>query len=89
LPLGCRWEVEIGWWLTPRHWGRGLASEAASAVMKCALRDLPVERIVAIAIPENYASRRIMEKIGMRYERTISHKGFQVVLYATREPARG
>jgi RimJ/RimL family protein N-acetyltransferase len=89
LPLGCRWEVEIGWWLTPRHWGRGLASEAASAVVKCALRDLPVERIVAIAIPENYASRRIMEKIGMHYERTISHKGFQVVLYATRGPARG
>jgi len=89
LRLGCRWEVEIGWWLTPRYWGRGLASEAASAVMKFALKNLPVERIVAIAIAENYASRRIMEKIGMRYERTISHKEFQVVLYSTRGPARG
>jgi [ribosomal protein S5]-alanine N-acetyltransferase len=89
LPLGCRWEVEIGWWLTPHYWGRGLASEAASAVMKFALKNLPVERIVAIAIAENYASRRIMQKIGMRYERSISHKGFQVVLYGTRDPARG
>jgi len=88
LPLGCRTEVEIGWWLAPPFWGRGLASEAATAVMKFALKNLPVERIVAIAIAENRASRRIMEKIGMRYERTISHKGYRVVLYATGGQAR-
>jgi RimJ/RimL family protein N-acetyltransferase len=88
LPLGCRTEVEIGWWLTPRFWGRGLASEAAEAVMKIALECLPVQRIVAIAIAENRASRRIMQKIGMHYERNIRHKGFQVVLHATGGPAR-
>jgi RimJ/RimL family protein N-acetyltransferase len=89
LPLGCRWEVEIGWWLAPRYWGRGLASEAASAVMRAARKSLRMKRIVAIAIAENYASRRIMQKIGMRYERNVRHRGFQVVLYATRGPARG
>lgn len=89
LPLGCRWEVEIGWWLTPRYWGRGLASEAASAVMSAARNSLRTNRIVAIAVAENYASRRIMQKIGMRYERNVRHRGFQVVLYATRRPTRG
>lgn len=84
LRLGSRWEVEIGWWLTPRNWGRGLASEAASAVMREALQTLNIERIVAIAIPENYASRRIMQKIGMRYERNVRHRGFDVVLYGRR-----
>jgi ribosomal-protein-alanine N-acetyltransferase len=83
LRLGSRWEVEIGWWLTPPNWGRGLASEAAGAVMREALKTLNVERIVAIAIAENYASRRIMRRIGMHYERNVLHRGFQVVLYAT------
>jgi ribosomal-protein-alanine N-acetyltransferase len=89
LPLGCRWEVEIGWWLTPPHWGRGLGSEAASAVMREARKSLRTNRIVAIAIAENYGSRRIMQKIGMHYERNVRHRGFPVVLYATRGPARG
>ena len=88
LRIGSRWEVEIGWWLTPRYWGRGLASEAASAVMKFALKNSPAERIVAIAVAENQASRRIMEKIGMRYERDVRHKGFDVVLYATQGSGR-
>jgi ribosomal-protein-alanine N-acetyltransferase len=89
LRLGSRWEVEIGWWLTPPNWGRGLASEAAGAVMREALKTLSINRIVAIAIAENYASRRIMQKIGMRYERNVRHKGFDVVLYATRCRAHG
>ena len=84
LHLGCRWEVEIGWWLTPRHWGRGLATEAASAVMRQARRGLKTNRVVAIAVAENNASRRIMQKIGMRYERNVRHRGFEVVLHATR-----
>jgi [ribosomal protein S5]-alanine N-acetyltransferase len=88
LRLGSRWEVEIGWWLTPPNWGRGLASEAAGAVMRVAPGTLNIERIVAIAIPENYASRRIMQKIGMRYERNVCHRGFDVVLHATRCNAR-
>lgn len=89
LPLGHRWEVEIGWWLTPPNWGRGLASEAAGAVMREALKTLNIERIVAIAVPENYASRRIMQKIGMRYERNVRHRGFDVVLYGRRCRAHG
>jgi len=84
LALGCRWEVEIGWWLTPPNWGRGLASEAASAVMSAARNSLRTNRIVAIAVAENYASRRIMQKIGMRFERNVRHRGFEVALYAMR-----
>ena len=39
-------------------------------------------RIVAIAQPQNRASIRVMEKLGMQYEKPIKHKGFDVVLYA-------
>jgi RimJ/RimL family protein N-acetyltransferase len=37
---------------------------------------------VAVAQPENRASIRIMEKLGMQYEKPMPHKGFDVVLYA-------
>lgn len=40
-------------------------------------------RIVANAQPRNRASVRVMEKLGMQYEKPMKHKGFDVVLYAT------
>lgn len=65
-PLGTTPEVEIGWWLAPEHWGRGLATEAAGAVVDFAFRETGLHRVLAIARPENRASTRIMEKLGMR-----------------------
>ena len=68
LGIGLRNEVEIGWWLAQRCWGQGLATEAARSVMEYAFRSVGLERVIAIAQPENGASRRVMEKIGMQYE---------------------
>ncbi len=75
-------EVEIGWWLARRCWGKGLATEAAQSVLRYAFERAGLARVIAIAMPENLASRRIMEKIGMRYESETEHKGFRVVLYS-------
>ncbi len=82
LGIGLRNEVEIGWWLARRCWGQGLATEAARSVMEYAFRSVGLERVIAIAQPENGASRRVMEKIGMQYESELEHKGFRLVLYA-------
>lgn len=65
-PLGTTPDVEIGWWLAPEHWGRGLATEAARGVVDFARRETGRSRVLAIARPENRASTRIMEKLGMR-----------------------
>jgi RimJ/RimL family protein N-acetyltransferase len=81
-PLEGTPEVEIGWWLRRSHWGHGLATEAARAALGYGFGRAGLERIVAIALPENRASLRVMEKLGMRYERDIQHRGFEVVLYA-------
>jgi RimJ/RimL family protein N-acetyltransferase len=62
-------EVEIGWMLTPSAWGRGFATEAGSAVCDEAFDRLELESIVAEHHPENAASGRIMEKLGMAFER--------------------
>lgn len=45
-----------------------------------------LRRIVAVAQPANRASLRVMEKLGMRYERDILHKGMDVVLYSIHAP---
>jgi RimJ/RimL family protein N-acetyltransferase len=82
-PLGDTGETEIGWMLVSRHWGKGMATEAARAVLRYAMNDLGFKRIVAITHPENRASSKIMEKIGMSYEKTIEWRGVEgVLMYA-------
>jgi RimJ/RimL family protein N-acetyltransferase len=59
--------VEIGWRLARAHWGTGLATEGARAVVRYAFETLRLEEIVAITAPANVRSRRVMEKIGMKH----------------------
>src|SRR5208282_6513036 len=80
LPEGP--DVEIGWWLAPSFWGQGLASEAARHALVYGFEVSNLERIVAIAQAANRDSLRVMERIGMRFEREAVHKGIRVVLYA-------
>jgi ribosomal-protein-alanine N-acetyltransferase len=80
LPGGL--DVEIGWWLAPAYWGQGLATEAARMALAYGFEVSKLERIVAIAQAANRDSLRVMEKIGMRFEREALHKGIRVVLYA-------
>ncbi|MBB4751716.1 GNAT family N-acetyltransferase [Actinoplanes lobatus] len=61
--------VEIGWRLARRHWGRGLATEAARAVLGHARDDLGMKHLVSIHQVGNEASARVMLKIGMRLDR--------------------
>jgi RimJ/RimL family protein N-acetyltransferase len=61
--------VEIGWRLGQRHWGQGLATEAARAVVTHARDDLGLKRLVSIHQVGNDASARVMIKLGMRLER--------------------
>jgi RimJ/RimL family protein N-acetyltransferase len=53
--------------LKERYWGQGLATEAAGAVIDYAFRVLDLDRIDSAAAYDNLASKRVMEKIGMRY----------------------
>lgn len=57
--------VEIGWRLAYAQWGRGYATEAASAVRDFAFERLGLEGIVSFTVPFNRRSRRVMEKIGL------------------------
>jgi [ribosomal protein S5]-alanine N-acetyltransferase len=77
---GCD-EVEVGWAITPERWGEGLATEMALAAVQVGFEDLRLGEIVAFTLPDNIASRRVMEKAGFAYERRIVHVGLPHVLY--------
>jgi len=57
--------VEIGWRLGAEFWGQGLATEGARAVLRFGFDELKLPEIVALTVPANRRSRRVMEKIGM------------------------
>ncbi len=59
--------IEIGYRLVPPQWGQGFATEAASALLRYAFQDVKMDRIVGVADPENKASCRVLEKIGLLY----------------------
>jgi len=75
-------EIEIGYRLRADHWNKGLATEAATAVRDHAFRDLSLGCVISLIHPENVASRRVAEKIGMRFERETVFKGFPTLLFA-------
>ncbi len=57
--------VEIGWRLAADCWGKGLATEGASAVVRHTFDVLGLASLVSFTVPANIRSRRVMEKIGM------------------------
>lgn len=58
--------VEIGWRLDREHWGQGLATEGARAALEFGFATLGLDEIVAMTVPGNARSRRVMDKLGMR-----------------------
>ncbi len=59
---------ELGWVFNPNYYGQGYATEAAQALVDYGFETLKLHRIIATCQPENPASYRIMEKLGMRRE---------------------
>ena len=76
-------EVEIAYLLDRAYWGKGLATEAAEAIIKHGYAKYGFKRIVAVIHPQNVASIRVAEKIGMKYERDVLYGDMgKVALYA-------
>jgi RimJ/RimL family protein N-acetyltransferase len=76
--------IEAAWTIAPARWGQGLGTEMAGAALEAAFGPLDLLEVVAFTLPDNLASRRVMEKTGFRYERNIEHAGLAHVLYRCR-----
>ncbi|MFB6888790.1 GNAT family N-acetyltransferase [Kitasatospora sp. NPDC056327] len=70
-PDGDRAEAELGYRLRRAAWGRGYATEGARALIHRGFTRLGVERVVAWTMAVNHGSRRVMEKAGLSYVRTV------------------
>jgi RimJ/RimL family protein N-acetyltransferase len=73
--------VEAAWAIAPERWGQGLATELAGASVTVAFEVLDVHEVIAVTLPDNVASRRVMEKAGFGYDRPLEHAGLAHVLY--------
>lgn len=60
--------AEIGWVFHRAYWNKGFATEAALAILACGFGSLGLHRVAATCDVRNVASRRVMEKLGMRRE---------------------
>jgi RimJ/RimL family protein N-acetyltransferase len=77
-------EIDFGWRYAKRHWNRGYGTEAALAVMKYGFEVLRPPQLVAVALPENTASIRIMQKLGMERNDFGSWTRIQTIRYTLR-----
>jgi RimJ/RimL family protein N-acetyltransferase len=80
-------EVEVGYLLDQAFWGRGLATEAAKACLQYGFENLNVKTIVAIVHPENVASQRVIEKLGMSFVDQAHYFGMDCYRYSVERPS--
>ena len=79
--LAGRSEVDLGYRLCLKHWGRGYATESAAAILRYGFADLNLNRIIAFALHQNVASLRVLEKLGGLYLHDFEHAGLPHRLY--------
>ena len=75
-------ETEVLYALGKKFWGKGFATEAARASVDFGFREIKLERIIALAVPENIASRKVMEHCGLKYEKEAHLFDLDLVYYA-------
>lgn len=77
-------DVDIGYAFLPKFWSKGYAREAALAVKDYARDVIGLKRLVAITDPENQGSIRVLEKIGLKYEKMVrlSEDDIELKLFA-------
>lgn len=81
-PLSDTTEIEIGYGMKQEFWRKGIGLECAEAWLDFGFYEKNLNRIVALAEPENTGSWRIMEKLGMTYEKNEFHYDMECKFYA-------
>ena len=60
-------EIEVGYILNKKFWGKGYATELAKAIIEWGFQHLPINKLIAVIHPENEKSRHVIKKTGMEY----------------------
>lgn len=70
-------EIEIGYRILPQFWGKGIATEAASACLEYAKKELLKSRVISLIRPENIPSQGVANKLHAKIEKTVIHGGLK------------
>ena len=68
-------ETDIGYRILPQYWGKGLVSEISKQIILYGFNELNLKRIIGIAMPENIASFKVLEKIGFSFYKEDGYHG--------------
>ena len=79
-------DAELGYALARSHWGRGLASEAVTQVLRHAFEVLDLPRVIGVVQVGNVASQHILLKAGMTLQQAYQSEGKEALLYAVENP---
>jgi ribosomal-protein-alanine N-acetyltransferase len=82
-----RQEVEVAYLLAKAHWGRGLGTEAARAIVSYGFGELRLPRLICLIDPANEASAKVAIKIGMSLEREADIDSEPTLVYSAMRPA--
>jgi ribosomal-protein-alanine N-acetyltransferase len=86
-PLAETSDIEILYGLLPSHWGRGLATEAAHAMLRFGFEEAGFARVIAITDVPNTASVAVMRRLNMQFDARFVHNGLDSVRYVMRREA--
>lgn len=75
-------ETDIGFRFFEHFWNKGYATESAKACINYGFEKLSLKKIVGRAMKENFASVKVLEKIGLQYERNFDFDGQEGVIYS-------
>lgn len=82
-------ETEVLYAFAKSSWNKGYATEAARASVELGFNEVGLKRIIALAVPENIASRRVMKHCGLQYEKDIQLFGLDCAYYARNRVEEG
>ena len=76
-------EVDIGYRFDRKYWGMGIATEAAKACLDWGVNELGLKRIMAWVLPDNKGSHRVLDKLGLKYEKEFMEDGKLIWQYCS------
>jgi RimJ/RimL family protein N-acetyltransferase len=77
-------EIEIGYCISRKHWGKGYATESAKALLEYGKNNLDKQRFIALIQPDNISSKKVAKRVGMELDKNIVLAGKDVNVYSTK-----
>jgi len=75
-------KVQLTFRLGCLHWGKGMATEIGKAILQYSFGALGLKEIIAIVDPDNHASIKLIEKLGMRFDKAVLYEGLALHVYS-------